>query len=218
VARPRNEDRIDIPGRAVQAAAQLFAERGVDAVSLAEIAAAAGCRAPALYRYFPDKDALLLAVHDEGFRRLYGVKLDAGGAARSSAWERLRLGGLAYVRFALENPELYELMFLERGPYRRLAALRAAGDPDAVDFAARSLAFLKTSVLACQEEGYLSGLDPDVAAFTFWSAVHGAVSLALRRRAPFAAVDPAAIAAQAVETMITLTAATRTVRATPAPG
>ena len=54
MARPRTVDRIDIERRAVEEAARLFAERGVDGVTLQEIAAAVGCRAPALYRYFPD--------------------------------------------------------------------------------------------------------------------------------------------------------------------
>jgi len=212
LARPRNEDRIDIPGRAVREATRLFAERGVESVSLKEIADAVGCRAPALYRYFPDKDALLLAVHDEGFRRLYAAKLETEGADDPTPFERLRLGGLAYVRFALDNPALYELMFVERGPFRRLEAIRAEGGEAPVDYAMRSLEFLRESIVGCQRDGYLTGLDPDIAAFTFWSAVHGAISLALRRRAPFTNVDPGAIATQAVETMMTLTHATASER------
>ncbi len=212
MARPRNEDRIDIPGRAVQEATRLFAEHGVEAVSLKEIADAVGCRAPALYRYFPDKDALLLAVHDEGFRRLYTAKLETDSTDDPTPFERLRLGGLAYVRFALENPALYELMFIERGPFRRLEAIRAEGSEPPVDYAMRSLEFLRESIIGCQQEGYLPGLDPDIAAFTFWSAVHGAISLALRRRAPFTDVDPGVIATQAVETMMALTRTTASER------
>jgi AcrR family transcriptional regulator len=209
MARPRTAERIDIEHRAVEEAARLFAERGVDGVTLQEIAAAVGCRAPALYRYFPHKEALLLAVHNEGFRRLYAFKLDAGKAAGDDAFARLRLGGLTYVRFALDNPHLYELMFNDRGPYRQLAALRDAGDPGGEDFATRSLAFLKASILGCQADGYLTGLDPDVAAFTFWSVVHGAIGLALRGRVPFDTVEPDAIVTGAVETMMALVAATR---------
>lgn len=41
----------------------------------------------------------------------------------------------------------------------------------------------------CQAESYLVGLDPDVTAFTFWAAVHGAISLALRQPIPFDEVD-----------------------------
>ena len=204
MARPRNENRIDIPGRAVQEAARLFADRGVESVSLKEIADAVGCRAPAFYRYFPEKDALLLAVHDEGFRRLYATKIETGAEVYPPPLERLRLGGLTFVRFAFEHPSLYELMFIERGPYRRLEALRADAAKPPVDAALRSVAFLRESIVACQQEGLLTGFDPDALAFTFWSTVHGSISLALRRRSPFLTEDPAAIATRAVETMMSL--------------
>lgn len=209
MARPRNDERIDIRHRAIEAAAQLFVARGVDRVTMQEIAAAVGCRAPALYRYFPSKEALLLEVHNEGFRRLYAYKIDAGEAARDTAFDRLHRGGLAYVRFALDNPNLYELMFSDRAPYRRLAALRATDQPGGEDFAQRSLAFLRTSILGCQADGFLVGLDADVAAFTFWSVVHGAVSLALRQRGPFHDVEAEAMVTGVVETMMALVAATR---------
>jgi hypothetical protein len=47
-----------------------------------------------------------------------------------------------------------------------------------------------------------------VAAFTFWSTVHGAIGLALRRREPFGAVETEAAAAGAVKTAMALVAAT----------
>lgn len=55
--------------RILDAAGELFAERGVDAVSMAQIAAAAGCSRATLYRYFPDRAALQIAfVHREAVR------------------------------------------------------------------------------------------------------------------------------------------------------
>lgn len=209
MARPRNQDRIDIPRRAVEAAIDLFAARRTDQVTLQEIAAEVGCRAPALYRYFPSKEALMLAVHNEGFRRLYDMKMEVGQATEPDAFERLRQGGLRYVRFAREHPQLYEVMFNEQAPYRQLQALQAAGDPGGEDFARRSLVFLRESVIRCQAEGYLAGIDPDIAAFTFWSSVHGAITLALRQRVPFDDVDAASMPVQAVETMMQFVAATR---------
>lgn len=47
--------------RILDAAGDLFAERGVGAVAMGEIAAAAGCSRATLYRYFPDRPALQLA-------------------------------------------------------------------------------------------------------------------------------------------------------------
>lgn len=205
MARPRDVDRIDIPGRALAAATRLVEERGAETLTLAEVAAAVGCRAPALYRYYPGKEALLLAVHDEGFRRLYASKLEVADAARDDALARLEAGGLLYVRFALANPNLYELMFNDRSPFHR----RSTGGEGEEDLGVRSLAFLTASVEACRREGYLTGLDAQTAAFTFWSAVHGAVSLAIRRRSPFAEVATAEGVEQVVATVMALVAATR---------
>ncbi len=81
-------------------------------------------------------------------------------------------------------------MFTERGPYRQPQALCDSGDTQTEDFAIRSLEFLTSSILACQRDGYLTGL-------------------ALRRRTPFAGLDPGAVATRAVEVMMALTAATR---------
>lgn len=203
MVRPRNDERIDIERRAIEVATRLLIERGAEQVSLRDIAEEAGCRPPALYRYFPNKDAILLAVHDEGFRRLYTHKAAAVAAAGSDVFERLRRGGLAYVQFGLENPNLYELMFMERGPFNRMTEL-----PDREDLAGRALNILTDSIIGCQKAGYLEGIDPLAAAFTFWSIVHGAVSLALRRRSPFHFSDPEQAVAQAVEVTMRMVAAT----------
>ncbi len=203
MARPRGAERTDLRAAAIAAAARIAAARGVDALTLRDVATEAGCTAPALYRYFSSKEALLLALHDEGFRILYAEKVAVAVRAGGDAFARLRLGGLAYVRFALEHPALYEVMFNDRGPAR---AIEAQGGED---HARRSLGFLRASIEACQAEGYLPGIDPDAAAFTFWSAVHGAVALALRRRAPVTEAPPREAAEQAVETMMALVAASR---------
>ncbi len=205
MARPRKADQIDIATRAVEAALEICLSGAADRLTLGAVAQGIGCSAPALYRYFPSREALLLAVHDEGFRRLFAAKRAAGMAAGDDPVARLRLGGLAYVGFAFDNPALYELMFMDRGPYHRLTELAAEG-AEMPDHARRALDFLRASIAAVQERGYLGGLDPDAAAFTFWSAVHGAIALALRRRAPFPAEGRRAAEA-AVGTMMDLVAA-----------
>jgi AcrR family transcriptional regulator len=57
------------PEQILDAAADLFAERGVDAVGMGELAAAAGCSRATLYRYFADRHELHRAfVHREARR------------------------------------------------------------------------------------------------------------------------------------------------------
>src|SRR5687768_16247099 len=83
---------------------------GVDGVTLRDIGARLGVSRTALYRHFADKRALLAAVATEGFRRLREQLV--------TAWEKdgrgdaaFRAMGVAYVRFAVDNPSHYRVMF-----------------------------------------------------------------------------------------------------------
>jgi AcrR family transcriptional regulator len=103
-----------------QAATEILEEQGVTALSLREVARRAGVSHNAPYRHFADRDALLAALAAEGFARLGDV---LGGA------QGPRARGEAYVRFALEHPQRFRLMFggllrLDAHPGLRAAAAR----------------------------------------------------------------------------------------------
>src|ERR671917_1746006 len=83
---------------------------GVEGLTLREIGARLGVSRTALYRHFADKRALLAAVATEGFRMLRQQLVTAWeeggrGPAASQAM------GVAYVRFAIDNPSHYRVMF-----------------------------------------------------------------------------------------------------------
>jgi len=115
-------------------ARRVIQEGGVHALSTRRIAEAVGCTATSIYLYFESKDALLHAVIDEGVQALH-TRL---AAARAPHGERpaepaaaLEALARAYVEFGLEQPTLYEVMFMlhprhmERYPaeaYRRARA------------------------------------------------------------------------------------------------
>jgi AcrR family transcriptional regulator len=80
----------------LDAAAGLFAEHGVNAVGMGEVAAAAGCSRATLYRYFPDRRALHVAFVQREVRRI-GVLLPTGDPVAAI------LAALAEVR---ARPEL----------------------------------------------------------------------------------------------------------------
>lgn len=202
MARPRKTEAIDIPGLAVEATIRLIAERGDLDVPLTDVARAVGCKAPALYGHFRNKAALLRAVHDAGFARLYRDKLAVAARTRGDAFERLRQGGRAYLRFALDNPVLYRLMSAPP------PLLEIGADPLATDAGRQALDFLTESVQACQRDGYLPGADPARYAFTFWAAVHGAALLILQARAPDGR-RRRQVADDLVDSVMALVAATR---------
>jgi AcrR family transcriptional regulator len=86
-------------------------DRGVDALTLRELARQVGVSHGAPRRHFADRQALLDALAEDGFERL-GSELRAAYAAAGDEFEpRLRAVGAAYIRFATGEADLLELMF-----------------------------------------------------------------------------------------------------------
>ncbi|MHA1152035.1 MAG: TetR/AcrR family transcriptional regulator [Alphaproteobacteria bacterium] len=85
----------------LDAAARLFARQGFHATSMREIAAASGMLPGSLYYHFPSKDGLLLAVYEEGVRRI-AERLDAAVACASAPWARLEAASVAHLEMLLE--------------------------------------------------------------------------------------------------------------------
>ena len=202
MARPRKEQELDIAGRAIDETIRLLAERGDLDVPLTAVATAVGCTAPALYGHFRSKSALLRAVREEGFTRLYKEKLALFKKLRGDPFGYLRDGSYAYVRFAVDNPTLYSLMLTP--PPR----LEINGDPWASGTGSKILTLLLTCLRSSQEEGYLPGLDLERCSFIYGSAVHGAISFILQNRE----MDQSArwdATRDAIDTMMEIIAATR---------
>ncbi|VWC58029.1 MULTISPECIES: TetR/AcrR family transcriptional regulator [Burkholderia] len=82
-------------------------------LSVRHLATQLGVSDSAVYRHFVNKEALLVALVVEGFRRLTQVQIDAFAAEISrgaSARDAFRAGGLAHVKFAHAHAELFRLM------------------------------------------------------------------------------------------------------------
>ncbi len=106
--------------RIARAARRLLDKQGVDAVTMRRVAAAVDITAMAVYRHYADRKALLNALADEGFRELaerLATEYRAGSVrastdASSDIEKRLTRVLDVNLSFALENPRLFELMFL----------------------------------------------------------------------------------------------------------
>jgi len=104
----RNYHHGDLRSALVQAGLKLLEES--HGVGLREVARAVGVSATAVYRHFPDKAALLRALATEGLDRLAASQQDSFESAGGGK-DGFAATGHAYVRFALDNPALFRLIF-----------------------------------------------------------------------------------------------------------
>lgn len=132
-------------------------------LSLRELARRVGVSANASYRHFADKDALLMALAAEGFRRMGAAQARAALTERQPKL-RHRAAGKAYIRFARDNPALFRLMFGRFSASHRSEELSEAG----------GAAFEALRAGVAQARGLPPG-DPGVmvAAMHSWALVHG---------------------------------------------
>lgn len=144
----------------------LLEERGAAALGLREIARLVGVSAAAPYRHFADRKALLEAVAAEGFRQFTAAMQQAAEGKPEA--EQLAVMAFAYVRFALDQPALFRLMFSsELHPYR---------DPDLR--AQADAAYATIAVAAAREDKSA----PGEVAVMCWSFVHGLAMLVLEEQ------------------------------------
>ncbi|MEV0196233.1 TetR/AcrR family transcriptional regulator [Nonomuraea sp. NPDC050691] len=147
------EHRARTRERILEAVSRLSREQGIDALSMTDVAHEAGITRTALYNYYPDKAALLLAFTEQVtsyFIESYERELPDGATPA----ERLR----AYVRLQLAG--------LVAHPHPGPADLSAALGPDAYQRLAEHVAPMQRILAEILESGAASGdfEVPDVAA------------------------------------------------------
>ncbi len=122
----REQNKADLREQILAAAGEVFLERGYEQFSMRQVAERIGYSATTIYNYFENKDDLLFAVVDQGFER-FSADLQAAAESETDPRDKLDAIGEAYVRFGLENPMYYELMFMRRTEF--LLARPQRGEP-----------------------------------------------------------------------------------------
>ena len=118
----------------VSAARQILEGGGPDGLTMRRLGDAVGIRAPSLYKHFPDKAAVEIALINDGFEEI----AERFEAALASSEDSLLKLAIAYRAFARSHPHLYRLMTAGPLPRERLRPgvearaatpiLQAAGD------------------------------------------------------------------------------------------
>jgi AcrR family transcriptional regulator len=142
-------------------------------VSIRVVADAVGVTPPSIYRHFADKNHLMFEVCSRVFGRLDAV-LEAATAGIEDPVEAMKARGRAYVRFGVEHPEQYRIMFMGHA--------QAAPDQWGEVITTGSFAHLMEGIQRVVDAGRMPpGTDLFEMALHIWANIHGITSLLVAR-------------------------------------
>jgi AcrR family transcriptional regulator len=130
---------------------------------------------PPRYRHFADKEALLAAVAEEGFLEFTHYLKTAVAEAPQDPLKQLQVSGVAYVRYALDHPTHYRVMFGKYG-------IDSPDYQSLIEVSNQSFAILVNIILDGQSAGVMREGDPKQLALGAWALVHGLAMLFLENR------------------------------------
>jgi len=173
-ARARRGEGEKLREQILDAASRLLVETGdEDAVSIRAVADAVGITPPSIYLHFADKTELIFAICERYFDELDRITSEAARGSEDPV-EAIELRGRAYIRFGLENPEPYRVIFMRKPTdtplpwqYERIVSSSAFGH-------------LVQDVTRAIDAGQVEG-DPMLVSVSLWAAVHGVTSLLISK-------------------------------------
>jgi AcrR family transcriptional regulator len=152
----------------------LIAGGTTESVSIRAVADRVGCTPPAIYLHFFDKQELLFDVCARRFRQL-AEWIDSATEGIDDPVAALDAGTRAYVRFGLQHPEHYRILFMGRSILTadQLDEMRRSG--------VTGLSRLVERCQACIDAGQVNATDASTMAHSVWALSHGIVSLIIAK-------------------------------------
>jgi AcrR family transcriptional regulator len=170
VTERKERHKEDLRKEILTAAKELFTEKGFEATSIRAIAEKIEYSPATIYLYYKDKNEIVHSLHREGFKLLVSHFEVLNHI--SHPFERLKGMGRAYLQFATQNPDIYQLLFIMKEPLKHVANCFEEWDEGD-----RAFDILLKTVGECQAAGYFSGLDKTFLSFSIWSTMHGLCTL-----------------------------------------
>ena len=146
-------------------------EKGYASTSIRNIAEKIEYSPATVYLYYRDKDEIMHALHQEGFKML--LTYFAPAIEIADPFERLKRMGYEYIRFAMENPDMYNLIFVMEDPIDHVDRCSDVGWKEGND----AFGTLLKTVNDCQQQGYFASFEPQGLSFMIWSTMHGLCTL-----------------------------------------
>jgi AcrR family transcriptional regulator len=163
----------DVEQAILEAARDILAVGGLDALSMRLVAERVGVSATAIYHYFENKDQLVRRVVEYGFQRFGAYLEEAAARHPKGSLERVRSLGEAYLQFALENQSYFRVLFsLHHGDPHRLDELPDGG----------GYGLLRRAVEEAMDAGAIRRANPDVMVMYLWSMTHGLLTISMACR------------------------------------
>ncbi len=156
----------DLKNTLIDVALTHIARSGVSSLSLREVAREAGVSHSAAYRHFANKEDLLVAIAEQGFRQLGETLGTAARAHADSPAGAFQAAGVAYVEFAVSHPEHLQIMFGG-------SISDANAYPSLVAASDETYGALSRMVAQASKIGQLRSGDDRMIALTCWATVHG---------------------------------------------
>lgn len=170
VAERKERHREELKKDILIAAKELFLENGFEATSIRNIAEKIEYSPATIYLYYKDKNEIIHALHQEGFKLL--IQHFEPLSTIPSAFERLKAMGKAYIQFALKHPDVYHLIFTMKEPLAHVQECELDWDEGDTSFQ-----MLLSTVKGCQQEGHFTDMEPVGMSFLIWSTMHGLCTL-----------------------------------------
>ena len=161
----------DLRRALLDAGFRVAAERGVEAVTLREVARQAGVSHAAPYHHFADKAALLDALTVQAYGALTAALRAARETAPGDALDGLRAIGAAYVRFALGHPTAFHFLYRPGLGQDESSGEGCSAEIQVAAHAAYDVVL--DAIKGGQEAGPVVSGDPETLALTVWAMAHG---------------------------------------------
>jgi AcrR family transcriptional regulator len=175
VTERKEREKIEKKLLILETAKEVFIEEGFEKASIRAIAERIEYSPATIYLYYKDKNELFFAVHELGFDKLL-EEMESAIEGITDPYEELRRRGYAYMKFAFENPEMYDLMFILNAPMDTLK------EEENWNSGHRCFMLLCETLQRGIDANQLKFKDVEVAAMSIWSFMHGMVSLRIRNR------------------------------------
>lgn len=172
----REKEKEELKSLILRAAKKLFVEKGVEQTTIRKIASEVEYSVGTVYVYYKDKNDILHDLHTQGFQQLGGEMRVLFNVA--DPMERLKALGRVYLQFALDNPDMYDLMFTLKAPMDFLDSVHK----EEWNEGKGTFDVLRATVNHCMEKGHFKGHQLEPLSFAIWSAVHGMASLHISQR------------------------------------